>query len=43
VQDLHQQAVASLDRVIVDMPRVGQMVTRRLLACDGFGAAGQAR
>jgi len=43
VDHLHEQAVASLDRVIVDMARIGQMLTRRALARDGIAPAVQAR
>jgi hypothetical protein len=40
---LHQQAVASFDRMIVDMARVRKMLARRLFARRGGGIAGQGR
>ena len=43
VDDLHQHAVAGLDRVIVDMARIREVVSRGLLAGDYPPIAGQGR
>jgi hypothetical protein len=43
VDDLHEQTVASLERVVVHMPGIGQMLAGRLLARWGLRVAGQAR
>ena len=43
LDDLQQQAVAGLDRMVVDVPRVRQVHTGRLLAQRGFEVAGQGR
>ena len=43
VDDLHQQAVASLQRMVVDMPRIRQVAAGRLLAIGGATVAGQGR
>src|SRR3954464_2677271 len=40
---LHQQAVARLDRMIVDVARVGEVETCRLLARDDPRLPGQGR
>ncbi len=40
---LHQQAVAGLDRVVVDVARVGKVLAGRQLAGDDPGVAGQGR
>ena len=42
-QGLHQQTVARLDRVRVDMARIGQMRPRRHFARGHLGIAGQGR
>jgi hypothetical protein len=43
VEGLHQQAVAGLDRMIVDMPRIGQVVAGGLLPRDDTAFPVQAR
>ena len=40
---LHKQSVARLDRVRVDMARIGQMRARRHLERGNLGIAGQGR
>ena len=43
VDELQQQAVARRDRMIVDMPRIRQVMPDWSLPCDRSGISGQGR